>query len=76
MYVAMSGVSCGMPGLFSSHGVQAPEHAGSLVVAHRLSFPAVCGILVPQPGIIPTSLVLEGSLLTIGPPGKSHLLSF
>ena len=76
IYVAMSGLSCGMPRLFSNRGVQAPEHAGSLVVAHRPSFPTVCGILVPQPGIIPTSLLLEGRLLTVGPPGKSHLLSF
>ena len=30
-----------------------------------------CGILVPQPGIRPTSFVLEGKVLTTGPPGKS-----
>ena len=27
--------------------------------------------LVPQPGIKPTSLALEGGFLTTGPPGKS-----
>ena len=35
-----------------------------------------CGILVPQPGIEPTSLVLEGKVLTIGPPGKFQWYSF
>ena len=33
---------------FSSCGLQAPEHAGSVVVAHRLSCPAACGITVPN----------------------------
>ena len=28
-------------------------------------------ILVPQPGIEPESLALEGEILTTGPPGKS-----
>ena len=32
----------------------------------------VCGILVPQPGIKPALPVLEGEVLTTGPPGKSH----
>ena len=35
-----------------------------------------CGILAPQPGIIPTSFVLEGKVLTTGPPGKSQWYSF
>ena len=39
--------------------------------AHRLSCSAACGILVPQPGIEPTSSALQGRFLTIGPPGKS-----
>ena len=30
------------------------------------------GILVPQPGIGPTSPALEGGFLTTGPPEKSH----
>ena len=34
-----------------------------------------CGILVPLPGIEPTSPALEGEVLTTGPPGKSHYLS-
>ena len=29
------------------------------------------GILVPRPGIKPTSPALEGGFLTLGPPGKS-----
>ena len=32
-----------------------------------------CGILAPQPGIEPTSPVLESEVLTTGSPGKSHL---
>ena len=38
-----------------------------------------CGILAPQPEIKPTPTILEGEIfflegeiLTIGPPGKSH----
>ena len=34
------------------------RHAGSLVVAHGLSCPTTCGILVPWPGIEPVSLAL------------------
>ena len=46
----------------------------SLVVAHGLSCPTACGILVPWPGITPVSMcpVLEGRFLTTGPPGKSQ----
>ena len=32
------------------------------------------GILIPQPGMEPTSPALESEVLTTGPPGKSHLL--
>jgi len=35
-----------------------------------------CGILVPQPGIEPVSLVLQGRFLTTGPPGKSQIRGF
>ena len=41
-----------------------------------LSCPTACGILVPQPGIEPSSPELEGGFLTTGPPGKSPYLSF
>ena len=46
-------------------------HAGSLVEARGLSCPKACGILVPQPGIEPTSPALEGRFFTTGLPGKS-----
>ena len=29
-----------------------------------------CGIFIPQPGIEPASPVLDGEVLTTGPPGK------
>ena len=61
-------------GLLSSCGVQAPGRVGSVVVVHGLSCPVACGILVPRPGIEPTSLALEGGFLTTGPPGKSLFL--
>ena len=57
-----------------SCGTWALESAGSVVVAHRLSCPVACGILVPRPGIEPTSPALEGGVLTTGPPGKSSIL--
>ena len=56
-------VVCGL----SSCGTWAP-----VVAACQLSFPVVCGILVPQPGIEPASPALEGRFLTTLPPGKSH----
>ena len=33
--------------------------------------PKACGILVPQPGIDPTTPALEGEALTTGPPEKA-----
>ena len=55
----------------SSCGTRASEHVGPVVVVCGLSCPVACGILVPQPGIEPTSPALEGRFLTTGPPGKS-----
>ena len=43
----------------------------SLVVAHKLSCPSAYGILAPQPGIEPMIPVMEGGVVTTGPPGKS-----
>ena len=43
----------------------------SLLVAHRLSGPVACVILVPWPGLEPTSPTVEGRFSTTGPPGKS-----
>ena len=37
---------------------------------YGLSCSVACGILVPGPGIEPTSPALEGGFLTTGPPGK------
>ena len=48
-----------------------PEHIGSVVVALRFSCPATWGILVPGPGIKPTSPALQVEFLTTWPPGKS-----
>ena len=42
-------------------------------MAHGLSCPVACGILVPPPGIEPASPALEGGFFTTGPPGKSPL---
>ena len=53
------------------------HHAGSfladsLIVVHGLSCCMACGILVPWPGIQPTSLELQGRFLTTAPPGESR----
>ena len=50
-------------------------HRLSLVVACRLSCSEACGILVPWPGIEPSSPVLQGRFL-FGPWGKSPRLFF
>ena len=52
-------------------GAWALECVDSVVVAHGLRCPLVCGILVPGPRIEPVSPVLVGKFLTTGPPGKS-----
>ena len=44
----------------------------SVVAVCGLSCPTAHGILVPQPGIEPTSPALEGGFLTTGPPGRSQ----
>ena len=67
------------PGLQSTQAQQL-QHAASLVIvhagsrAHGLSCSVACGILVPQPGMEPASLVLEGGFLTTGPPEKSQII--
>ena len=38
------------------------------------SCPVACEILVPQPGVKPTSPALEGGFSTTGPPGKSPVV--
>ena len=46
-------------------------HAGWVVVGHGLIHSAIRGILIPQPGIEPTSPSLQGGFLAPGPPGNS-----
>ena len=77
IYLAVSGLSCGMRDL-------SLWQAGSVVAAPGLSscgawaleciglVALTCGILVLRPGIEPTSPALEGGFLTTGPPGKSQ----
>ena len=73
----MSGLSCGMQNLLesceifcwgactlSSCGMQALEHTGSVVALRRLSCFTACGILVPQPGMKPTSPCIAGRILS------------
>ena len=43
---------------------------GSFIVAHRLSCPVACAILVPGSGIEPTSPALQGGFLHSELPGK------
>ena len=45
--------------------------SGSLVGVYRLNCSLAHGILVPQPGIKPEFLALQGGFLTIEPLGKS-----
>ena len=51
------------------------EH-GPVVVAHGLSCPIACGILVPRSGIDCMSSALSGGFLTTGPPLKSLCVWF
>ena len=60
--MAASGFNCGR----SDHSLQ---HIHSLGLACRLSY-STCGILVPQPGIEPTSSALQNGFLATGMPGK------
>ena len=60
----------------SGGGIQPPAHVGSVAAAPRLSCSAACGILVPQPGIEPTSPALQDRFFTTGPQEKSHLFYF
>ena len=48
----------------------------SSVVASRLSGPGAGGILIPKPGIEPTSSTLESRFFTSGPPERSPNIPF
>ena len=54
-----------------AHGLQELQHRGSAVVAHKLTYPLTCGILVPGSGIEPRSPALQDRFLTIRPSEKS-----
>ena len=66
LFLTALGVSC------STQDLSLRRTGFSLFVVRGLSCPMECGILVPQSGIEPTSLALEGRFLTTGPRGKSH----
>ena len=42
----------------------------SVVTVHRLSFSVAYGVLLPPPGVKPSSPALQGRFLTTGPAGK------
>ena len=81
--------SCGEQGLLSVWGAMA-SHSGdfscccsktlgtwaSVVMAHGLNCPDACGILVPRPGIEPTSPALAGGFITTGPPASVLMTAF
>ena len=48
----------------------------TIVGMHGFSCPLGCGILVPWPGIKPSSPALQGGFLTTGLPGKSLFFYF
>ena len=81
--------SCGEQRLLSVWGARA-SHCGdfscccwralgtwaSVVMAHRLSCPDACGILVPRPGIEPTSPALAGGFISTGQPASALTTAF
>ena len=76
IYLAGSGLSCKMQDLRCIMWDLSSQHTDSLVVVHRTSFSAACGILVLRPGIKPVFPALQGGLLITGPPGKSLFRTF
>ena len=59
-----------------SCGSWIPERESSVVVVCGLSCSTALGILVPRPGIKPTSPALQSGFLTTGPPEKLLLCEF
>ena len=70
LFLAASGLSCWHTG--SSCGLLSCDVQGSVVAACGLSCHTACGILVPQPGIQPTSSALTGGFLSTEPLGESQ----
>ena len=64
IYLATSGLSCSMQDLLVSWGISHCGTRNSLVLTGGLSSPAVCGVLVPRPGMEPMSPALDGRFLT------------
>ena len=58
---------------FSCCGVWTLECAASVAAVCGFSCPMACTILVPRPGVEPTSSALGGGFLTTGPPGTHPL---
>ena len=71
MEVAALGLSCSTQDLCCIKRDLSLQYTSSLVVVCGLSSSMACGILVPRPGIKPTSPALQGGFLTSGPPGKA-----
>ena len=71
IYLAAAGLSRGTGDLHRVTWGCSMRLRDSLVVSGRLSRLQAYGILVPRPGIKPTSSASQGRFLTIGPPGKA-----
>ena len=56
-----------MGSFLAVHGLSSCGTKASVVVAHGLSCPVACRILVPGPGIEPMSSALQSGFLTTGP---------
>ena len=83
LYLATSGLSCGMQDLhdivcslslqcmkLSTCVTWVPEHVGSVVAARGFNCSVARRNLVLHPEIKPASPALQGGCLTTGPPGK------
>ena len=75
LFLAVLGLWCNTQasccGGFSFCRAQALGHIGSVVVAHGLSCPAACGMLVPSARTEPMYPALAGGFWATIPPGKS-----
>ena len=76
IYLALLDFSCGIQDLCCIMQDLFLWCMGSVVVVYRLRYPRACGILVPWPGIKPTSSALQDRLLTTGSPRKSSNILF